>query len=224
MLEWVLMRLRGLWRFLLTALAVATRPVRVADSIILNDKTNYYRALTFFATGIGLGLAVEALFSYIFKTHLDEFLYQIVLVVGWVANGFFIYLFLRLLRVKHTTVGNVYHCYSYSVGAGYFLYTLSAAFVVGYQFSENFAMVQASACEPRLVACVLREMGLLKDTQIVVGSLATLMGGYFAWVFAVLIGRNLGVPRWRPFVALLLGGTVGTFALSYILLLIMGKG
>lgn len=216
MFEWLLIRLRGLWHYARTAYRVTTAPRQFAESIVLNDKTNYYRALTFFATGLGLGVAVEVLFSYFFKTHLDEILYQLVFVAGWIANGLFIYLFLRLLRVRNLTVGNVYHCYSYTIGAGFFLATALSAVIVGFQFSQNLAQVRASACEPRLVECILKEMGLLQNTQTTISALVAILGIYFAWVFAVLISRTVGTPKWRPFVALFLGGISGQIALSYL--------
>jgi hypothetical protein len=172
--------------------------------------------MRFFLASVGIVLAIEALFSFVFNTAFSDIVHHAFPILVVLAGGLTIYAFLKLLltpgvRFAQTAADTLY------VGGGALLLMISVIFVLlTADFLVSYNGVVNSPCTSRTIICLLSggelsEYDALPPSQGALGTsfpfiiLVMLVSAiHYSRVLAKVLKATMGVSAWRTYVAALL--------------------
>jgi hypothetical protein len=204
------------WSLIATAALVTARPSAFIDRVALEDSIDLRAPLRFFLISVGVVLAIEAAFSFVFDTAFSDLVHHLFPAFVALTGGIAIYVVLKLLFTRNVRFASTLEGALY-VGGTALLVMITAIFLLlAVDFASNYHSVMASSCGHRTIMCLLsgnlqydydlpKEVVRTPETQgwslgyILLIIFAALF--YYTHVLSTVLKRRMGVARWRTYVA-----------------------
>jgi hypothetical protein len=197
-----------------TAVQMTFRPSAfAADMSQRREGGDLGRAMKFFLAAVGIVLAIEALFSFVFNTAFSDIVHHAFPILVVLAGSVTIYVLLKMLLTqgigfKETAEGTLY------VGGGALLVMISVIFaMLTADFLVSYQGVVNSPCKSRTIICLLSG-GALNEYDVVApsqGALGTsfpfiilvmlVSAIHYSRVLAKVFKATMGVSPWRTYLA-----------------------
>lgn len=219
------------WSLIRTAGLITFRPSAFAQQMPDAERDGLWPALRFFIKAVGIVIAIEAVFSFVFKTAFSDLVHHAFPILVALTGGVAVYALLKVLFTRTATFNGTVAASLYTGGAA-LLFMITAIFgLLTADFSANYESVIGSSCEHRTIMCLLSGnlsydyeltgRGGTTETQgwsyapVVLTILFCIV--YFAHVLATLMKRRLSVARWRTWLA----ASISVIVLSPVYLLLL---
>jgi len=196
-----------------TAAEITFRPSAFAEDVKADAARGVVAASRYFLTCVGLVLALEAVFSFVFRTAFSDLVHHSFPVLVALLGAFTMHAFLKLLltpniRFSETLATTLY------VGGAALLFMITTIFVLlSLDFAASYDVVASSPCAHRTIICLISGGGLSEYD--VPGHQTGMLGVSFPFILLVMVGTVVyysrvlakalqagwGVARWRTYVA-----------------------
>ncbi len=219
------------WSFVRTAAGITVRPTALADQRVGGEPAGLWPAFRFFLTAVGIVLAIEGMFSFMFRTAFSDLVHHFFPVLVVLTGGVAVYLLLKLLLTGTATFAGTVAATLYVGGAALFVMITIIFGLLTADFAMNSESVKNSGCTHRTIMCLLSgniqyDYDIVETTQrvetqgwsyapILIVILACLF--YYMHIYSTIMKRSLDVARWRTYLASIV--TVLVLSPAYLVLL-----
>jgi len=198
---------------LATAAEITFRPTAFADDAKADADRGVVAASRYFLTCVGLVLAVEAVFSFTFKTAFSDLVHHSFPVFVALLGAVTMHVFLKLLLTPGIRFSETFTATLY-VGGAALLFMITTIFaLLSLDFAASYQVVKTSPCAHRTIICLISG-GSLSEYD-VPGHQTGMLGVSFPFILLVMVGTVVyytlvlgralhigwGVARWRTYIA-----------------------
>ncbi len=196
-----------------TASKITFQPSAFVSDVQNDAGRGVVAAGRYFLTCVGIVLAIEAVFSFVFKTAFSDLVHHSFPVFVALLGSFTMYAFLKLLLTPNIRFGETLATTLY-VGGAALLFMITTIFVLlSLDFAASYEVVSNSPCAHRTIICLVSGGGLSEYD--VPGHQTGMLGVSFPFILLVIVGTVIyytsvlakalhtgwAVTRWRTYVA-----------------------
>lgn len=205
------------WSLVRTAALVTARPSAFADQMPDAERDGLWPSFRFFLKAVGIVIAVEAVFSFVFNTAFSDLLHHAFPILVALTGGVAVYALLKVLFTRAATFKGTVSSSLYVGGAALIMMVTTIFGLLTADFAANYDSVMGSTCAHRTIMCLVSgnrqytydalAEGLSNETQgwsygpILLLILFCIF--YFTHVLSTVLKRRFGVSRWRTYVSAL---------------------
>jgi hypothetical protein len=198
---------------LATAAEITFHPSAFAGDVKAQAARGIVAAGRYFLTCVGLVLAIEAVFSFVFRTAFSDLVHHSFPVLVALLGAFTMHAFLKLLLTPGIRFSETLETTLYVGGAALLFMTTTIFALLTLDFAASYDIVKNSPCEHRTIICLVSG-GSLSEYDVPghqTGNLGVsfpfiliVMAGctiYYSRVLAKALQTGWGVARWRTYAA-----------------------
>lgn len=196
-----------------TAARITFQPSLFANNARADAARGVIASGRYFLTCVGLVLAVEAVFSFVFRTAFSDLVHHSFPVLVALFGAFTMHAFLKLLLTPNIRFAETFATTLY-VGGAALLFMIATIFVLlSFDFGASYDVVASSPCTHRTIICLVSGGSLMEYD--VPGHQTGNLGVSFPFILLVMVGTvfyysrvlgkalkvGWGVARWRTYVS-----------------------
>lgn len=191
--DWVVERAKSRFSVLATVFAITITPNSYAASLTAGEAPGGLKAFKFFLSCVGIVLAVEAAFSFVFKTAFSDLVHNTFPALVALLSSLSIYIILKVLFTPGVTLPETMTHTLNVGGAGLLVMIITIFALLTIDFGLNYREVVDSPCKHRTIMC-LASGGTLVEYDIPRAS-DSAIGSSTPWIFVVIFACLIHYSR-----------------------------